>query len=94
MMGSPTPDRRNIDAAREAALLFREVTGLGDDPRPEVAWAETLADLIAALHHLADQEIGTNGFAVCLSRAEFNYAYEAPQEEEEHEDEDEAGDEP
>lgn len=85
-MGSPDPDRRNIDAAREAALLFREVTALGDDPRPEMAWTETLSDLLAALHHLADQEIGPEGFAVCLQRAEFNYAYEAPR--------DEAGDAP
>jgi len=76
-MSSPDPDRRNIDAAREAALLFREVTALGDDPRPDLAWTETLADLLAALHHLADQEIGPDGFAVCLHRAEFNYAYEA-----------------
>ena len=91
-MSSPTPDHRNIDAAREAALLFREVTGLGDDPRPEVAWAETLADLLAALHHLADQEIGPGGFEVCLSRAEFNYAYEDPQDEDE--DEGEAVDQP
>ena len=93
-MRFPTPDRRNIDAARDAALLFREVTGLGDDPRPEVAWAETLADLLAALHHLADQEIGPNGFEVCLSRAEFNYAYEDPQDEDEDEDEGEAVDQP
>ncbi len=77
-MSSPNPGRRNIDAAREAALLFREVTALGDDPRPEMAWTETLSDLLAALHHLADQEIGPDGFAVCLQRAEFNYAYEAP----------------
>ena len=69
------PDRRNIDAAREAALRFRELTALGDDPRPRVAWIETLSDLLAALHHLADQEIGEYGFDICLDRAAFNYAY-------------------
>lgn len=70
-------DRRNIDAAREAALRFREITALGDDPRPTLAWTETLSDLLAALHHFADHEIGPDAFAECLRRAEFNYAYEA-----------------
>ena len=68
-------DHRHIDAAREAALQFRELTGIGDDPNPVAAWIDTLADLIAALHHLADIEIGTTGFDECLERAAFNYAY-------------------
>ena len=80
-MSALDPDRRNIDAAREAAQIFRELTGLGDDPRPEVAWADTLADLLAALHHFADQAIGPGGFETCLGRAEFNYAYQEPPEE-------------
>lgn len=70
------PDRRNIDAAREAALRFRELTALGDDPRPRVAWLETFSELLAALHHLADHEIGPDAFAECLRQADFNYAYE------------------
>ena len=74
----PGPDRRNIDAAREAALRFRELTALGDDPRPRVAWIETLSELLAALHHLADHEVGPDVFAECLRQAEFNYSYEAP----------------
>ena len=73
----PTPDRRNIDAAREAALRFRELTALGDDPRPRVAWIETLSDLLAALHHLADIEVGPDAFTECLRQADFNYAYQA-----------------
>jgi hypothetical protein len=74
-MSSPTPDRRNIDAAREVVLRFRALTGIGDDPKPGAAWTDTLAELIAALHHLADQEIGEYGFDVCLGRAAFNYTY-------------------
>ncbi|MCC6387419.1 MAG: hypothetical protein IT302_08560 [Dehalococcoidia bacterium] len=74
-MTSPTPDHRHIDAARAAALRFRELTGIGDDPNPVAAWTDTLADLIAALHHLADVEIGQHGFEVCLDRAAFNYSY-------------------
>lgn len=74
-MSSPTPDRRNIDAAREVVLRFRALTGIGDDPNPVTAWTETLAELIAALHHLADIEIGEYGFDICLDRAAFNYAY-------------------
>jgi hypothetical protein len=74
-MSSPTPDRRNIDAAREVTLQFRALTGIGDDPDPVAAWTDTLAELIAALHHLADQEIGEYGFDGCLDRAAFNYAY-------------------
>lgn len=75
------PDRRNIDAAREAALRFRELTALGDNPRPRVAWIETLSDLLAALHHLADVEVGADAFAECLRQADFNYAYEAADDE-------------
>jgi len=71
----PTPDRRHIDAAREVALQFRALTGIGDDPSPVAAWTDTLAELIAALHHLADFEIGEQGFEVCLDRATINYAY-------------------
>jgi len=74
-MSSPTPERRNIDAAREVVLRFRALTGIGDDPKPVAAWTDTLAELIAALHHLADQEIGEYGFDICLDRAAFNYAY-------------------
>jgi hypothetical protein len=74
-MSSPTPERRNIDAAREVVLRFRALTGIGDDPNPVAAWTDTLAELIAALHHLADHEIGEYGFDVCLDRASFNYAY-------------------
>ena len=69
------PDRRHIEAAREVVLLFRDLTGIGDDPNPAAAWTETLAELIAALHHLADQEIGDYGFDNCLDHAAFNYAY-------------------
>ncbi len=74
-MSSPTPDRRNIDAAREVALRFRALTGIGDDPNPVAAWTDTIAELIAALHHLADIEIGEYGFDVCLARAAFDYTY-------------------
>jgi hypothetical protein len=74
-MTLPTPDRRHLDAARTVALQFRQLTGIGDDPNPVAAWTDTLADLIAALHHLADSEIGEEGFEVCLDRAAFNYAY-------------------
>lgn len=74
-MSSLNPDRRHIDAAREVALQFRALTGVGDDPNPVVAWTDTLAELIAALHHLADVEIGGYGFDACLDRAAFNYAY-------------------
>ena len=74
-MSSPTTERRNIDAARYVALRFRALTGIGDDPNPVAAWTDTLAELIAALHHLADQEIGEYGFDICLDRAAFNYGY-------------------
>lgn len=74
--------RRNIDAAREAALRFRELTALGDDPRPRVAWIETLSELLAALHHLADHEIGLDAFAECLRQADFNYAYQVADDDE------------
>ena len=77
-----TPDRRNVAAARDAALRFRAHTALGDDPRPRVAWIETLSELLAALHHLADHEVGSDAFAECLRQAEFNYAYEAPDDDE------------
>ncbi len=83
-MTAPTPARRHIEAAREVALEFRALTGIGDDPNPVGAWTETLAELIAALHHLADQEIGEYGFDICLDRAAFNYAYAlSPDEEDE-----------
>lgn len=36
---------------------------------------DTLADLIASLHHLADIELGSAGFDECLERGAFNYAY-------------------
>ena len=74
-MTTPSPDRRHVDAAREVALQFRALTGIGDDPHPVAAWTDTIADLIAALHHLADIEIGEQGFDGCLDRAAFNYAY-------------------
>jgi hypothetical protein len=77
-----TPGRRNIDAAREAALRFRELTALGDDPRPRMAWMETLSDLLAALHHLADIEVGPDAFAECLRQSDFNYTYEAADDDE------------
>lgn len=70
-----SPDHWHIDAAREVALQFRQLTGIGDDPNPVAAWIDTLADLIAALHHLADVEIGITGFDECLERAAFDYAY-------------------
>mgnify|MGYP003461287157 FL=1 len=74
-MTTPTPDRLHIEAAREVALRFRDLTGIGDDPNPVGAWTDTIAELIAALHHLADVEIGEGGFDVCLGRAAFNYTY-------------------
>lgn len=74
-MATPGSDRRHVDAAREVALQFRALTGTGDDPNPSAAWTDTLAELIAALHHLADVEIGEGGFDVCLGRAVFNYTY-------------------
>jgi len=74
-MTSPAPDHRHINAARQVALRFRRLTGIGDDPNPVAAWSDTLADLIATLHHLADVEIGPHGFDECLERAAFNYAY-------------------
>lgn len=70
-----SPDHRHIDAARKVALQFRQLTGIGDDPNAVAAWIDTLADLIAALHHLADVEIGPTGFDECLERAAFNYLY-------------------
>lgn len=74
-MTSPAPDHRHIDAARAAALRYRELTGIGDAPNPVAAWTDTLADLIASLHHLADIELGPAGFDECLERGAFNYAY-------------------
>ncbi|MBI2766243.1 MAG: hypothetical protein HYX53_10070 [Chloroflexi bacterium] len=74
-MATPSPDRRNVDAARTVAQRFRSQTGIGDDPNPSAAWTETIAELIAALHHLADIEIGEDGFDTCLDRAAFDYAY-------------------
>lgn len=74
-MATPSPDRRNVDAAREVALRFRALTGIGDDPNPSAAWTDTIAALIAALHHLADIEVGEHGFDVCLGRAAFDYTY-------------------
>ncbi|NJD65710.1 MAG: hypothetical protein FIB00_10780 [Chloroflexi bacterium] len=74
-MATPSPDRRNINAARAVALQFRAFTGIGDDPNPVAAWTDTIAELIAALHHLADIEIGQSGFEICLDRAAFDYAY-------------------
>jgi hypothetical protein len=75
-MATPSPDRRNVDAAREVALQFRVLTGVGDAPNPVAAWTDTVAELLAALHHLADIEIGEGGFDVCLDRAAFDYAYD------------------
>ena len=60
----------------------RALAALGDDPRPRVAWIETLSELLAALHHLADFEVGPNAFAECLRQAEFNYTYEAADDDE------------
>jgi len=74
-MATPGPGHRHVDAARAVALRFRVLTGIGDDPNPSAAWTDTLAELIAALHHLADIEIREGGFDVCLDRASFNYAY-------------------
>ncbi len=74
-MTSPNPYRKHIAAARTVALQFRALTGIGDDPNPVAAWTDTIADLVAALHHLADVEIGEYGFDTCLDRAAFNYAY-------------------
>ncbi|MGE3073947.1 MAG: hypothetical protein AB7N24_11865 [Dehalococcoidia bacterium] len=74
-MGAPSPDRRKIDAARHVALQFRSLTGIGDDPNPLAAWTDTIAELLAALHHLADVEIGEQGFDGCLERAAFDYTY-------------------
>jgi len=74
-MRTPTPDGRNVDAAREIALQFRSLAGIGDDPNPSTAWTDTIAELLAALHHLADVEIGAQSFDGCLERAAFDYAY-------------------
>ncbi len=74
-MATPGPDRRHVDAAREVALRFRALTGIGDDPNPSAAWTDTIAELIAAMHHLADHEIGEYGFDICLDRAAFDYTY-------------------
>ncbi|NJD66854.1 MAG: hypothetical protein FIB00_16720 [Chloroflexi bacterium] len=74
-MISPSPDHRHIDAARQVAMQFRELTGIGGDPDQVAAWIDTLADLIAALHHLADVEIGSDAFDTVLEHAAFNYAY-------------------
>lgn len=75
-MSLPNPDHGQIDAAREVALQFRALTGIGDDPNPVAAWTDTIAELIAALHHLADLEIGEDGFDGCLHRAALDYAYD------------------
>jgi hypothetical protein len=75
-MTTPSHDRRHVDAAREVALLFRSLTGIGDDPHPSAAWTDTIAELLAALHHLVDIEIGEDGFDACLSRAGVDYAYD------------------
>lgn len=75
-MAAPSPDRRNIDAAREVALRFRALTGIGDAPNPVVAWTDTIAELLAALHHLANIEIGEQGFDRCLHRAAVDHAYD------------------
>ncbi len=74
-MTAPTPDHPHIEAAREVALQFRALTGIGDDPNSVAAWTDTIAELIAALHHLADIEVGESGFDTCLDRAAFDYAY-------------------
>lgn len=74
-MAAPSPDRRNIDAARDVALQFRALTGIGDDPSPSAAWTDTISELVAALHHLADVELGAQGFEDCLERAAYDYAY-------------------
>ncbi len=74
-MAAPGPDRRHVDAAREVALRFRSRTGIGDDPNPSAAWTDTIAELMTALHHLADVEIGEGGFDVCLGHAAYNYTY-------------------
>ncbi len=74
-MATPGPDRRHLDAAREVALQFRILTGIGDDPNLSAAWIDTIAELIAALHRLADIEIGEGGFDTCLERAAFDYDY-------------------
>ena len=74
-MATPSPDRRHVDAAREVAFQFRALTRIGDDPNPVAAWTDTIAELVAALHHLADIEIGEDGFDTCLDRAAFDYAY-------------------
>lgn len=74
-MATPSPDRRNFDAARQVALHFRSLTGIGDDSNPAAAWTDTVAELVTALHHLADVEICEGGFDRCLERAAFDYAY-------------------
>ncbi|MBE7518335.1 MAG: hypothetical protein HS107_03730 [Thermoflexaceae bacterium] len=74
-MTTPSHDRRHVDAAREVALQFRSLTGIGDALNPVAAWTDTVAELLAALHHLADVEIGEQGFEVCLERAAYDYAY-------------------
>ncbi len=74
-MATPGPDRRHVDAARAVALRFRALTGIGDDPNPSAAWTDTIAELMTALHHLADVEVGDDGFDTCLGRAAFNYTY-------------------
>lgn len=75
-MATPNPSRRNVDAARGVALQFRVLTGVGDDPNPVAAWTDTIAELLAALHHLANIEIGEQGFDRCLHRAALDYAYD------------------
>ncbi len=74
-MTTPGSHRRHLEATREVALQFRALTGIGDDPNPSAAWTDTIAELIAALHHLADVEIGQSGFDTCLERAAFDYGY-------------------
>ncbi len=74
-MATPGPEGRHVDAAREVALRFRALTGIGDDPNPSAAWTDTIAELITAMHHLADIEVGQSGFEACLDRAAFDYTY-------------------
>ncbi len=37
---------------------------------------------LAGLHHLADFEVGPDAFAECLRQADFNYAYQAADDDE------------
>ena len=51
-MTAPTPDRRHIEAAREVALQFRALTGIGDDPNSVAAWTDTIAELIGSIRSI------------------------------------------